>query len=257
MIEHLTNVIRRSAKRWLAARGIAVERRPLPLLRTPSARLDVTFEHVLGRQLIHHPDLFFIQIGAFDGVSHDPIHTYVHRFGWHGVLVEPQARYMAALRQNYREAKNLTFRQVAVATERGPRALYKVRDDVPGLPPWAGELASFRRSTILSHASVIAGLEALIVEEIVECVTISDLFEEARGRRVDLLQIDAEGYDFEIIKGIDFARHRPEIIHFEHGHFDEATLRECLELLIENGYAVAMEERDTTACRRERLDATR
>ena len=138
-----TNLVRRVARRSLGARGIAVQRLPLPLIRTPSANLRVTFEHVLGRQTLQQPSLFFVQIGAFDGVSHDPIYTYVRRFGWHGVLVEPQARYMAALRENYRDAKNLSFRQVAVAKARGSKPFYRIRDDVPGLPSWAPELASF------------------------------------------------------------------------------------------------------------------
>ena len=41
--------------------------------------------------------------------------------------------------------------------------------------------------------------------------------------RVDLIQIDAEGYDWPIIRSIDFARLRPRILRFEYRHMSHAT----------------------------------
>jgi hypothetical protein len=68
---------------------------------------------------------------------------------------------------------------------------------------------------------------------------------------VDLLQVDTEGYDYEIIKMIDFDWYKPNIIHFEHGlvhgimswdHF-----MECLWVLYQQGYTVVVEWNDAIA----------
>ena len=67
-------------------------------------------------------------------------------------------------------------------------------------------------------------------------------------KTIDLLQIDVEGYDYEIIKMIDFERVKPLIIHFEHGHLPIEQFEECLEVLIKQGYAISVEDGgDTTA----------
>ena len=38
----------------------------------------------------YNQPLSFIQVGANDGVYGDPLRSYVRRFGWKGILVEPQ-----------------------------------------------------------------------------------------------------------------------------------------------------------------------
>jgi|SRR5438034_11665604 len=38
------------------------------------------------------PELTFIQIGTFDGITKDPLYKYIERYGWRGIMVEPQPR---------------------------------------------------------------------------------------------------------------------------------------------------------------------
>ena len=35
-------------------------------------------------------NVFFVQVGANDGVQSDPINHFVSEYGWRGILVEPQ-----------------------------------------------------------------------------------------------------------------------------------------------------------------------
>ena len=37
-------------------------------------------------------ELTFIQVGGFDGITTDPLYKYITRYGWRGVLLEPQSR---------------------------------------------------------------------------------------------------------------------------------------------------------------------
>jgi len=54
------------------------------------------------------------------------------------------------------------------------------------------------------------------VTEVVQCETLSALLNKHNLSSPDLLVIDAEGYDFEILKTIDFAHTKPKYINYEH-----------------------------------------
>lgn len=243
----MIDYLKKTVKSYLFQNGYKLERKLKPLLEHPEAELKVKFDHILCYHAMKKPDFFFVQIGANDGVGNDPINRYINNFNWHGILVEPQEKVFKTLVENYNGKPNLNFKKVAIADKRETRILYKIREDAKGLPSWAYEIASFKLDTILSHKSIIPDLENLIVEEKVECITLMDLFNEALEKTVDLLQIDVEGYDYEIIKLLDFSKTKPHILHFEHGHLTEEDFEECLNLLIQNGYSIAVEQRDTTA----------
>jgi hypothetical protein len=54
--------------------------------------------------------------------------------------------------------------------------------------------------------------------------------------KVDLIKMDVEGYDYEIIKTIDFKKIRPSVLIYEWKHLLDADLKESLNLLRKNGY---------------------
>ena len=180
------------------SRGLELRRIPKVFVDNPEAELKVTLEHLVAHRMMEgDSDFFVVQVGAFDGKTDDPIHNWITRYGWSGVLIEPQARYFNELRQTYEGFAKLSLRNVALSHESG-RRLYTVQADTPGVPEWVGTLASFDRSTIVGHQHLVPNLEELIRAEDVECVTFEDLLEGVE--RVDLLQVDAEGYDAEIVR---------------------------------------------------------
>ncbi len=82
----------------------------------------------------------------------------------------------------------------------------------------------------------------------VECWTFDKLLQEAQApETIDLLQIDAEGYDHQIIRSINFERVKPVIIRFEHMVLSQKERNECLSLLASQGYRFLLEDNDTTA----------
>ena len=61
--------------------------------------------------------LNFIQVGANDGEYGDPLHRYIFKYPWHGILIEPQPDTFAKLRENYAAMKNrLIFENIAPAS---------------------------------------------------------------------------------------------------------------------------------------------
>jgi len=211
----------------------------------------INFDFVAAFHLLKKQHLFFVQIGAFDGVSGDPIHNYVKAYSWSGVLVEPRLEYFHMLKNNYNGNQNLKFVNAAIFTDRGRRRFYTLRCPPhvkpASLPDWWEQLGSFNLDTILAHRDAIPQIDSFIQAEEIECITMNDLITITGRNHIDLLQIDAEGYDYEIIKMIDFERTKPSIIHFEHKHLSVTDLDECVDWLIKEGYRIGVDLYDLTA----------
>jgi hypothetical protein len=82
-------------------------------------------------------------------------------------------------------------------------------------------------------------------------VSYSQLLQDYEITEIDLLLIDTEGYDYEILMGIDLNNLRPRIIRFEHGVRDsvmsESNFIEIVERLNSYGYQIMAESYDATA----------
>ena len=64
---------------------------------------------------------------------------------------------------------------------------------------------------------------------------------------IDLLQIDVEGYDFEVIKIFDIQITQPKAIIFEHIHLSEQDMELCVAHLKNCNYAVRRFDANTLA----------
>jgi FkbM family methyltransferase len=182
-------------------------------------------------------ELTFIQVGAFDGVTKDPLQKYISRFGWRGVLIEPQAAAAEKLSDLYRDNPRIAVLQAALDDRRGKDTLFRVSSSKA--PAWAGALASFQRDTIAKHHDLIPGLEEMIVEDEVDCITFDDVFKVLPSEQIDLLQIDTEGADGKMLSLFPLERVRPAIIHWEVKHLSTREREQCLERLGSFGYRFA------------------
>ncbi|MEJ0065403.1 MAG: FkbM family methyltransferase [Caulobacteraceae bacterium] len=182
-------------------------------------------------------ELSFVQIGAYDGVSTDPLRKYITACGWSGVMLEPQPRPVARLRELYAGESRIAILEAAVDRERGARNLYTVECD--DLPKWAGGMASFQREHLLKHDYIIPGIGEKIRELTVNCITFGDVLDQMPGAQLDVLQIDAEGADGYLLSLFPFDRAKPAIIHWEIKNMDRAQQEAALDLVCGHGYLVA------------------
>ena len=211
---------------------------PRPLLEPKNLR-EIEFDDVVCRRMVEFgPEFRFIQIGAFDGVTRDPLRKYIQKCGWSGVVAEPQARAANQLRDLYRGNDRIVILQAAVDGVSGRRTLFTI--DSPMAPSWAGGLASLQRETIVKHSDLIPGLETMIREESVNCVTFDEVLGRLPFQQLDLLQIDTEGADCYILSLFPFDRWHPAIIHWEVKHLSKQQREECLERLAGFGYRFAL-----------------
>ena len=177
-------------------------------------------------------DFFFVQIGANDGISSDPINKFVNSYGWSGVLVEPQEDVFQTLRKNYQHRTNLILENTAITDKDGYIDFYRSPD--PSLSSaypddWfigRNEGRALKNRTDLGGGALCR----------VRSMTFAALLDKHSIRKIDLLQIDAEGYDYEIIKQINFAKMAPLMICYEHHHLSRETQQECVAYLSKVGY---------------------
>lgn len=219
-------------------RKLGIQRCYVPpmLVRYPDLRFGSPLRFVVAEHLLRKQDFKFLQIGAFDGAVADDLHDIITDYGLRGVLVEPQPSAFAQLRQTYRDQPQVTLLQAAIAQHEGMRDLYCVRGQ-------ACRCASFDRGHLRRHSIP----DSQIIVEPVACHTVESALRAAGLESVDLIQVDAEGFDYEIIRSIDFWKLRPAIVRFEYRHLSNADADACIDLLAGYGYRFLIEERDIIA----------
>jgi FkbM family methyltransferase len=205
----------------------------------------------LMRRMEGAGDQFFcVQIGAHDGLHYDPIRAFIKKHHWRGLLVEPQPEVYRRLVANYSDEPQLVFENAAVASKDGFATLYAFKK-TDSLPDHATMLASFNKDALLYNGH---GYKGEIEELSVPALTFNTLLAKHQIGAISLLQIDTEGYDFEIIKMLEGSEVRPVVIHFESACMYRAQLYECGETLHRMGYRALTIGIDTIAYRQSEDD---
>ena len=200
-------------------------------------------------------DACVVQIGSHTGHSHnDPIHLHVHNRRWHGVAVEPIPYLFDELRKQY-HGTSMGCCNAAIAGNEGRVRIFSIARDALRsrmrnidygfqaegvLPRWADQIASLSREHVERH---LPGEP--IDETEVECITPSTLCQRYMLSNVDLLHIDAEGFDSVVLAAWDFASIKPSIIRFEVKHMDGvcklgSKFEATAQLLRRHGYALTL-----------------
>jgi FkbM family methyltransferase len=216
-----------------------------------------TLELILQTYQKPASDFFFIQIGAHDGDSADPIHQLVKKHHWRGLLIEPQTPVFHRLKATYKGETQLIFENAAIAHEDGTTTLYAIHDEQSILPFWLSQSASLDRDVVkgvLYYWKQVEKLEALpedyerLIQELtIPSLTVKTLLAKHHIQEIDLLVIDTMGFDFEIIKMFPFDLVKPSIIHFEHSLLSATYQELCFKYLASLGYGLTTVAVDTIA----------
>lgn len=203
----------------------------------------------------------FLQIGANDGFIYDPIHKFIKRDNWRGIMLEPQpAVFNKYLIRLHRKRPEITVINAALDVKDGTKILY-----IPSVSNerWATGLASFNREVLvnkikdgtLRRQALKQGItlsdneEELITGHEIETISPETLLKRFGSDKIDLLAVDTEGFDYEILKMLDLDRISPDVILYEEVNFDPATAAECRSYLERHGYTCHTISKDVLATR--------
>lgn len=202
------------------------------------------------------PRASFVQIGAHDGTQLDPLRAEILSRRWRGVMVEPVDYVFRRLQRHYGRNPRITLENVAIADVEGTLDFHHLPEAAPGEAPWKwyDALGSFDREVLLSHRHLIPDIDERIVTTPVRCYTFDGLCRRHGLQKVDVVQVDAEGYDDTIVKLIDLERYEPKLLMYEVLHLSEDR-RRALELhLRSSGYVGLIDPMDALWVRSETLD---
>lgn len=147
-------------------------------------------------------DGLYVEIGAFDGVSHSNTIGLARR-GWKGILVEPHPDSVAKLRKNYAGFSSISIRQVAIGAQDGEK---KSLQD-------AGTLSSTSPALIEHYRGLAWASKAVQTEvKLVESMRLDTLLEEESPPRFDLLVVDVEGSEREVFAGFTITKWKPLMV---------------------------------------------
>jgi len=212
----------------------------------------LNFSTLLNRYLVGKEKLEFVQIGANDGSYVDPLNDFItkncERIS--GVVIEPMTRAFKELEETYKNYPMIEKLNAAIHTEKKKATLYQIDPKrLHELPEFYKGIASFDST----HFDKTHTSKEYIIEEEVICYTLDEVLERYSIEKLDLLQIDAEGYDAEIINGIDFDKVSPSILRFEHGLsqgiMSTRVFMDIVHRLNSAGYQVVCESYDAVAFR--------
>jgi FkbM family methyltransferase len=144
------------------------------------------------------------------------------------------------LKANYGDARRFILERVAIGPATGHTNFYyvdqKAAKSIPDLPEYFDQLGSFDRTHITRHLGGV--LEPFIIESKTEVCSLEECLLRNRIEKVHLLHIDAEGYDYEVLKTLNFDNHLPDAILIEHKHLCSADREEMLSKLSNYHYSV-------------------
>lgn len=204
------------------------------------------------------PDALFVQIGANDGFTGDPLNHLILRpdTRWRGVLVEPVAHLFEQLSERYGNDPALELERAAIGETDGSTVIHRLQTG-PGDSLWLEQIPSLDPGLLQRTAGQFGQAERAMVEEAVPCLSVATLLERHSIPRLDLLVIDTEGWDWRILRQFDLTRLQPKLLLYEHQHLSPNDRESAQHFLARHAYEwVQTEEGDTIAWQRPRSSRT-
>jgi FkbM family methyltransferase len=152
---------------------------------------DVMLSRVFG----HRADGFYVDVGAADPVNLS-VTKWFYDLGWSGINIEPHPEFFERLKTERPRDINLNC---GAGAADGTAVLneFSIRE-------W---------SSFSTNAAGDPSGPTLVATRPVPICTLNTILDQhGRGRRVDFLKVDVEGWEKEVLSGIDLRKHRPTII---------------------------------------------
>jgi len=200
--------------------------------------------------------LRILQVGAYDGVSFDPIFDIVSKANVRRFLIEPNKSAAEKLRLAFSNTPEVTVIEAAIVDSDNTHqiSLYKFSDKFVEIYPDFGGTSSISRRHLQDafarnrhRFAPDEDLDANIIEDRVRALSSKKLLEEFGIDDIDVLVIDVEGADWIVLDGLLKAGLKPRLLLFESRFVSSSDMRAAVRGLHALGYIVKNLGYDTAA----------
>lgn len=198
-------------------------------------------------------NLTILEVGGMDGKTFDPLYHNISS-KWDVTILEPIPVQFRKLLNNYKNKKNITLINKALNYTNDNTKMFTIEENSLNnnkVPTWANGISSFyndrnslgenywngRGKVHLKNGLSFDTVKKYIKEVDVKCTTIDEL----NFNKIDILQSDTEGFDYNILK-IVLDKFKPYIIMFEWNNLPSEELTKTKKLLID--YTVKFDKQD-------------
>lgn len=131
----------------------------------------------------------FVEVGSFTGPTYSNVWQWV-KSGWTGIMIEPMAENLTALRDNLATVPNHNVTVVPMACS-----------DKPGLIPMFFEREGSREA---KPGELTHQIQAMRLDDILEWLKFEADF--------DMLVVDVEAHEQPVLRGFDVAKWKPKVV---------------------------------------------
>jgi FkbM family methyltransferase len=149
-------------------------------------------------QYINYKNGFYIECGANDGVDQSNTWHFEKFKNWHGILIEAHPEMFRELKKN-RDKKNILVNKFLVSNN------YK------------SQTVNISNNDLISKFSTTNEGSSLSAP-----ITLTEVLKKSNvPKLIDLFSLDVEGYEFEVLEGIDFENYKFKYFLIETNNFDK------------------------------------
>jgi FkbM family methyltransferase len=188
-------------------------------------------DYVLAYVFKDHEHGFYVDVGANDP-DDKSVTKYFYLAGWRGINIEPIPELIEKLNKARPEDTN---KGVAISDRPGELPFYRGDGKASGLSTLSPAIAASHRARGYEFTKIMIPVTTLNAV----------LDEHAKNKsEITFLNVDVEGFEKQVLSGIDFKRYHPRVIMAEATAplTEVATQQKWESILIDNGYIFAMDD---------------
>ncbi|RPG99953.1 MAG: FkbM family methyltransferase [Candidatus Pelagibacter sp. TMED118] len=174
-----------------------------------------------------------IQVGANDGKRFDELARFIKKDLYKCILIEPIPKYFEELKETFSNLKNVKFENSVVSHNDEILKLYAGKENyLSYYDEHIKGISSFNINHLIKH-----GVKKKHINEVkVNSIDFKKLISKYNLNNIDLLYVDAEGYDGKVILDFFINTNFKPIIIFEYIHIDNLTFKKVLKNLKDKNY---------------------
>ncbi len=174
-------------------------------------------------------DGFYVDVGANHPFYHSVTKIFYDK-GWRGINLEPNPMLFKQIEQNRKRDINLRFGVGDQAGEFDLR-VYHSSDGLEGISTLSSSMKQDYLENTNKETEKFSDVK-------IEVKTLEQIFKKQNVKTINFMKVDVEGFEYEVLKGNNWKKYRPELICIEANHI----MKDWRPIVSEAGYSLVFND---------------